>query len=464
VADFYAGAAATAQALIDPYGYVFDSRTGKAIDGARVTLVDQETGAPAKVFGDDGVSLYPSTVISGHDVTDAGGATYQYAPGQYRFPLVASGRYSLFVEPPEGYAARRRPPRPRSPSSRRRTATPSGSHPDHGARSSTWSRPIPCRSISRWTAASCPSSRRNFESGLSLEKSASTTKAAFGDFVRYTLSVKNLGAARTIAAVQLSDNLPRGFRYVAGSSRRDDVVPPDPAISADGRTLTYDLGTFGPSQASKINYLVRPSAPTRRPAGASTAPSPRARWAPPAARPRRGCAWLAPPLMTDAGTIVGRVTEGACATRREDGRVGVAGVRLVLEDGTFVVTDRDGLFHFEGVRPGLHVVQLDAGALPAGMEAVACGRDTRIAGRAFSQFVEIRGGGLQRVEFRLRRTGPKAPTQAGRGAAPPMRSTIDWFAGQEPRASASSSPPRATTRRPRPSASPSSMPRALGSA
>ena len=96
----------------------------------------------------------------------------------------------------------------------------------------------------------------------------------------------------------------------------------------------------------------------------------------------------------------------------------MAGIRLVLEDGTYVVSDRDGLFHFEGVRPGLHVVQLDAGALLAGLEVVACGRDSRLAGRAFSQFVELREGGLERVEFRLRRTAVEASPSAVAVTAP----------------------------------------------
>ena len=49
-------------------------------------------------------------------------------------------------------------------------------------------------------------------------------------------------------------------------------------------------------------------------------------------------------------TIIGRVTQGECgdplATRK-----GVPGVRLLLEDGTQVVTDRDGLYHVEGAAP-----------------------------------------------------------------------------------------------------------------
>lgn len=432
VADLYDGTAATASALIDPYGYVFDSRTGKAIDGARVTLVDQETGQPAKVFGDDGVSPYPSTVISGDNVTDAGGAIYQFAPGQYRFPQVASGRYSLFVEPPAGYAA---------PSTATEAALAKLVAPDKGAFKilpASWGAAFdlvqadPLQVDIPLDSGVRPFVVRNFVSGLSLEKSASTTKAAFGDFIRYSLSVRNLGAARTINTVQVSDVLPRGFRYVRGSSRLDDAAAADPQISADGRTLVYGLGTFKPSQLSKISYLVTvgPDAPTgwavnkAIATGALGASSGEAQ-----ARVRVA----APPLMTDAGTIIGRVTEGACARRREDGRIGAPGVRLVMEDGTFVVSDRDGLFHFEGVRPGIHVVQLDAAALPAGYEAVACGRDTRIAGRAFSQFIEIGGGGLQRVEFRLRRIAPQAaPKAAVKALDDAAAGTIDWFAGQEP--------------------------------
>lgn len=430
------GVSTTVQALIDPYGYIFDSNTGKAIDGARVTLVDQETGQPAKVFGDDGVSPYPSTVISGENVTDAGGAIYQFSAGQYRFPLVASGRYSLFVEPPTGYSA---------PSTATRAALAKLTAPDGDPfeiSDASWGAAFdliqtdPLQVDIPLDSGKLPVVARRFVSGLSLEKSASTTKAAFGDFIRYSLTVRNLGAARTINTVQVSDVLPRGFRYVRGSSRRDDTPLADPQISADGRTLVYPLGTFGPSQLSKINYLVSVGSDAQTgwavnraiATGAYGASSGEAQ-----ARVRVA----APPLMTDAGTIIGRVTEGACATRKEDGRVGVPGVRLVMEDGAFVVSDRDGLFHFEGVRPGIHVVQMDAGALPAGFEAVACGRDTRIAGRAWSQFVEIGGGGLQRVEFRLRRTAPQDPSAAlakavsttPEDAAPGV---IDWFAGQEP--------------------------------
>ena len=56
--------------LVDPFGLVFDSETGEPINGARVTLVDAATGQPATVFAEDGVTAWPSSVISGEPITD----------------------------------------------------------------------------------------------------------------------------------------------------------------------------------------------------------------------------------------------------------------------------------------------------------------------------------------------------------------------------------------------------------
>ncbi|MCU0729236.1 MAG: carboxypeptidase-like regulatory domain-containing protein [Sphingopyxis sp.] len=89
--------------LVDPFGIVFDSGDGTPVPGSRVTLINDATGQPAEVFGDDGVSRYPSSVITGATVTDAGGTVYTFPPGDYRFPLVAPGTYRLVVEPPTPY-------------------------------------------------------------------------------------------------------------------------------------------------------------------------------------------------------------------------------------------------------------------------------------------------------------------------------------------------------------------------
>ena len=107
--------------------------------------------------------------------------------------------------------------------------------------------------------------------------------------------------------------------------------------------------------------------------------------------------------MQTRSILMGRITTGACNEETGEGPNGVEGVRVYLEDGSFVISDKRGLFHFEGVRSGLHVVQMDLDSLPEGYEAFACTQNSRFAGRAFSQFVETQGGTLWRADFHVRK-------------------------------------------------------------
>ena len=81
-------------------------------------------------------------------------------------------------------------------------------------------------------------------------------------------------------------------------------------------------------------------------------------------------------------------------------------MRVLLEDGTYVVTDVDGKYHIEGVEPGTHVVQLDVATMPETHEVISCGNDTRHAGTAFSQFVDVQGGTLWRADFHVAKKPP----------------------------------------------------------
>ncbi|MEP1606647.1 MAG: hypothetical protein ABJJ48_10075, partial [Marinomonas sp.] len=74
------------EVLADPFGVVFDSETGEPVSGATVTLIDVATGLPATVFAEDGVTPWPSTVISGQPITDGAGNVIPMAPGEYWFP------------------------------------------------------------------------------------------------------------------------------------------------------------------------------------------------------------------------------------------------------------------------------------------------------------------------------------------------------------------------------------------
>ena len=81
---------------------------------------------------------------------------------------------------------------------------------------------------------------------------------------------------------------------------------------------------------------------------------------------------------------------------------GVKGVRLYMETGAYVVTDQDGLFHFEDVEARTHVVQIDETTIPDGYEPVQCEQNTRYAGSAISKFVDAQGGTVWRANFYLK--------------------------------------------------------------
>jgi len=91
-------------ALIEPSNFVFDSVTGKPVDGAVVTVVNADTNEPALVYGVDGVSSFPTSVTSGQSVDDAAGLNYDAEAGEFTFPMLPPGNYRLEVEAPEGYS------------------------------------------------------------------------------------------------------------------------------------------------------------------------------------------------------------------------------------------------------------------------------------------------------------------------------------------------------------------------
>lgn len=388
--------ASMASLLIDPAGYTFDSRTGALVDGTTVSLVD-ETGQPATVFGDDGVSRYPSTVVTGEAVTDASGRLYPGETGRYRFPLTAPGRYFLKVAPPGTYTA---------PSTVDRVTLAALKDPQGRSfilndtsfgGSLTLSTPEPF-------SADIPLDSPGAGT-LLLTKTASVREASPGDFVQYLLRITNRDAVPA-RGLHVADTLPRGLRYERNSARGGD----EPTVSSDGRTLDFVIPVLAAGASTELKYVVSiaPGAPAgealnrARVVGQGTVTSNEA-----AASVR-----LRPLLFTDAMTIIGRVTEGNCGDP-VDKRKGVAGIRLLMEDGTFVATDRDGLYHFEGVRAGRHVVQIDTTSIPATHAPVACDIDTRQANSPISRFVEGDGGLLKRVDFQLKPTGKAKVADTG---------------------------------------------------
>jgi uncharacterized repeat protein (TIGR01451 family) len=299
---------------------------------------------------------------------------------------------------------------------------------------------------------------------IRLEQTVSKDIVEIGDFVQYTLVARNIHDAPALN-VRIRDILPAGVRFRSGSLRVGNAttagdpgatpasadagpsaVPAsiqvgtgmaratDPLVSGDGRTFTFPVGdlaagasitaTFvaeiGPGAAGEylLNYAIARADNALASNETDTV-----------LRMRRS-------LNTEHFTIIGRVLLADGCDAPPASLKGVAGVRLLLEDGTYAATDPAGAYHIEGVRPGTHVLQLDPASIPPAFEVARCVRNTRFAGRADSQFVEAQGGTLWRGDFFLRKRPPVTGAVGVRLQLAPVdggvRNTIDVDGGAVP--------------------------------
>ena len=229
-------------------------------------------------------------------------------------------------------------------------------------------------------------------SDLFLSKQALRSSAATGDFVAYSLTLENTGAAPALDLI-LSDTLPKGFRYQSGSLRIDDAAAGNPVISGAGSTLDIALGALPAGGRVSIRYVVEVTA-----AAAAGQATNRAVALSGTSQSNIASATILVerPLFNDRAFLMGRVIAGHCG---DDAAPGVAGVRIYMEDGSTVITDNQGRWHFEGVIPGTHVLQLDSKTLGPRHSLRQCRDNTRQAGNAASRFVNVQGGTLWRENW-----------------------------------------------------------------
>lgn len=402
----------TVEILIDPFGEVFDTGDASPVDGTRVTLVDADSGQPAQVFGDDGIAAFPATVVTGGTVTDAAGNVYRFPTGFYRFPFARPGRYRLIVEPPQPFAFPSRSTPADLTSLRRSDGQPFTLNAGSYGGVFVLDTPAPVR-------VDIPVDQPGGE--LRLTKTASQPEAAPGDAIQYRVSIANADPARPTGVITLTDFIPRELRLRPSTVRFQGSAITS-LVSSDGRSLSVTLPALPGGGSGILSYVleVRPDA---RPGTALNRAL---------ARDSRGnqSAFADAPVrvrrdeIADRMTIIGRVTSGGCGVDPRQAEP-VPGVRVILEDGSYAVTDEDGRYHFEGILPGLHVVQIDDASLPAGLVAENCERNARSAGSAISRFVEGQGGSLKRVDFRARQAEPGEGRTIADAGPPPLAAIIE---------------------------------------
>lgn len=391
------GPAQATSILVDPDGVVFDSHSNVPLANATVTLIDitgmgngGAPNAPARVFAADGVTIVPSTVVTGGD-------------GAYHFPLVAPSLYRLQVSPPTSYLFPSKLGAADLPA--RRAVQLYGSY---GASFSV-------------SAASGPVTidvpLDPVPGALYLEKSASRADAEVGDVVDYTIRVHNAGD-QDLAGVVITDALPAGFAYQPGTLRLDGAAQADPAPSA---ALQIPVGNLSAESVRVLRYRVRIGAGALHGDGINRAHANSAAPLALASSVAAAKVKVTAGVFSEKGFIAGSVFADCDGDGlKSANEPGVPGVRIYLEDGSFAVTDADGRYSFTELRPRTHVAKVDAFSLPAG--GVLAVTSNRNAGDAGSRFVDLKDGELGRADFAV--AGAVAGCSADLRAAIAARASV----------------------------------------
>ncbi|MBW2279322.1 MAG: hypothetical protein JRG82_01170 [Deltaproteobacteria bacterium] len=381
----------SASATIQPLSIVFDTSSGDPISGAVIRLVEEPAGIDASPLGDDGVSPFPASITSGGTETD-GSKIYVFDPGTYRYPWLPAGTYRLEVTPPSGYVY---PSTTDTATIQALTGAPF--RIVTGSRGETFT-------LSAASSIDIDLPLDSEDDSLFLSITANRDVVGIGDFLQYDVRVRNPGTATAPTGMTLTVTLPVGFRYQAGTSTIDGTAVPDPTVGPKGRTLDFVLPAI--PTAAMVHVRLVADVTTSAPLGDARAHARSTVSATLESHTATETVLVQEDLFSTATFILGQVAMGACGRAGDDPIEGVAGIRVYLEDGTFAVSDSRGMYQFEGLEPGTHVVQIDTATLPVGMEMDSCAQNTRWAGRNFSQFVDVQGGTLWRADFALRRRAP----------------------------------------------------------
>jgi len=235
-----------------------------------------------------------------------------------------------------------------------------------------------------------------------VNKTGNKTVAEIGDSVQYTIRMRNTTGA-PIGNVTLEDLLPAGFRYILQTSRLNGATVTDP-LGGVGRALTFNVGTIPANTSYELTYFVRLGVGSQQGDGINkaTAAFPGANGVPVRSNTAAYKVSVQGGVFSNEGCIVGKVyvdCDGNFVQNNEGGsrEVGIPGVRLVMLDGTWIVTDNEGKYSICGVKAQTQVIKVDKTTLPKGSRLVPS--SNRNAGVGDSIFVDMKGGEMHRADF-----------------------------------------------------------------
>ncbi|WZB72645.1 SdrD B-like domain-containing protein [Achromobacter xylosoxidans] len=193
------------------------------------------------------------------------------------------------------------------------------------------------------------------------------------DFVDYALELNNQTGG-LLAGATFEDLPAAGFVYQQGSARvitAAGASAVEPLLTPNGKgglSMRFELPSLrlADQEALRLTYRMRVNVGALQGDGVN-----RARATSGALRSNEASARVkvVGGVFAEEAFVIGKVTLDCNRNGIQDeeaGEIGIPGVRLYLEDGTFAITDSEGKYSFYGLRPLTHVLKLDLTTLPQG--------------------------------------------------------------------------------------------------
>ena len=236
---------------------------------------------------------------------------------------------------------------------------------------------------------------------VSIEKLVNDKSAEIGDSLLYTIRVHNVQGAN-LPGLLINDSLPLGFSYLPGSSRLQlasaaTLAAADPAGGAGPRLVFSYNGVLATGQTLTLTYRARVGIGAQNGDGTNRA---RAQSGVITTNEARVTVKVSGGVFTTEACVEGKIWLDCNENQIQDPEeVGVPGVRLYFEDGTYLISDSEGKYSYCGLKPITHVLKADRTTLPKGAYLGTTG--SRNAGDPDSLFVDLRAGELHRADFRI---------------------------------------------------------------
>ncbi|MFO1326127.1 MAG: SdrD B-like domain-containing protein [Rubrivivax sp.] len=245
---------------------------------------------------------------------------------------------------------------------------------------------------------------------LSLTKTGDRVLAELGDSVRYRITV-SAGSGAAPRQVTVVDRLPPGFTYIAGTATVEGRRIADPA-GAPGPRLAFQMGALGSGGTLTLQYRVRVGVGAAQGDGINRAQAfgctqagscvrPETLEALPLARASNQATFrvrVAGGVFGVDACVVGKVFVDCNGNHVQDPEeLGIPGVRVLLQDGTFLTSDSEGKYSMCGLPPRSHVLRIDERTLPRGARLTTS--SNRNLGDAGSLWLDLKPGELHRADF-----------------------------------------------------------------